>query len=203
MPAGTRLGRPAAGAEREPVPVSIYYMVGNHDWFYHLPSPKITPLRQKLVDRMGLANRADEPFPHDMTENDDLLQVMRRHRVTARPRRPLRPLQFRGRPLPEQPRRRGGHRPHQPLLGRGGIAVGRRSAGQHDPGAPRDRQHPADPHGPGLDRRPPGADLHARHASAGQADVGPVGRRIPGDRLRPPARDVEPRWTPWTSCGRR
>ena len=84
VPPAIRTGRPAMGAEGEPVPVYIYYMVGNHDWFYHLPSPKMAPLRQKIISQMGLANRADEPFPHDFTESDELVQVMRRHRVAAR-----------------------------------------------------------------------------------------------------------------------
>jgi hypothetical protein len=33
---------------------------------------------------MGLANRADQPFPHDPAESGPLLDVLRRHRVLAR-----------------------------------------------------------------------------------------------------------------------
>ena len=59
-------------------------MVGNHDWFYHLRGEAYDSLRQKLVEQMGLANRPDLPFPHDVTESDELLQTMRRHKVVAR-----------------------------------------------------------------------------------------------------------------------
>jgi len=57
--------------------VRIHYMVGNHDWFYHLPGEAYDALRQKLVEQIGLANRSDRPFPHDITESDELLQTMR------------------------------------------------------------------------------------------------------------------------------
>ena len=71
-------------------------MVGNHDWFYHLPGPNYDALRQAIVERMGLANRPDRPFPHDMTESDELLQVMRRHKVCARHGDIYDPLNFEG-----------------------------------------------------------------------------------------------------------
>jgi hypothetical protein len=59
-------------------------MVGNHDWFYHLPGSRFDPLRQKVAARMGLANPADQPFPHDIAESEELLGTMRRHKVSAR-----------------------------------------------------------------------------------------------------------------------
>ncbi len=77
-------GRPALDAPGQPVPVRIHYMVGNHDWFYHLPGPAYDAVRKKLVDRMGLVNRPDRPFPHDISESDPLLETMRRHKVVAR-----------------------------------------------------------------------------------------------------------------------
>jgi len=96
VPPAVRTGRPAPEAEGEPVPVRIHYMVGNHDWFYHLPSAKMALVRQKIVRQMGLANRADQPFPHDFTENEDLLQAMRRHRVAARHGDLFDPFNFEG-----------------------------------------------------------------------------------------------------------
>ncbi len=45
---------------------------------------------------MGLANRADRPFPHDITESDELLQTMRRHKVTARHGDIFDPLSYEG-----------------------------------------------------------------------------------------------------------
>ncbi len=84
IPPMLRAARPASDADDQPVLVRTHYMVGNHDWFYHLPGEAYDALRQKLVDQLGLANRSDRPFPHDITESDELLQTMRRHKVTAR-----------------------------------------------------------------------------------------------------------------------
>ena len=84
LPPALRAGKPSVDGQSQPVPVRIHYMVGNHDWFYHLPGPNYDALRQTLVEQLGLANRADRPFPHEMTESDELLQTMRRHKVTAR-----------------------------------------------------------------------------------------------------------------------
>ena len=84
IPPMLRAARPASGADDQPVSIRTHYMVGNHDWFYHLPGEAYDSLRQKLVEQMGLANRADRPFPHDITESDELLQSMRRHKVAAR-----------------------------------------------------------------------------------------------------------------------
>ena len=84
VPPMLRTARPATDADFQPVTVRIHYMVGEHDWFLHLPGEHYNAMRQKLVDQMGLAQRADQPFPHDIVENDELLQVMRRHKVVAR-----------------------------------------------------------------------------------------------------------------------
>jgi UDP-2,3-diacylglucosamine pyrophosphatase LpxH len=84
LPPATGRGVPAHEAEHVPVQVKIYYMVGNHDWFYHLPGPGYDAIRRGVVEHMGLAHPHDQPFPHDPIENDDLMAVMRRHRVLAR-----------------------------------------------------------------------------------------------------------------------
>ena len=47
------------------------------------------PAADARSSRWGCANRPDRPFPHDIAESDDLLQTMRRHKVTARARRCL------------------------------------------------------------------------------------------------------------------
>ena len=93
--AGLRAGQPADG-EHQPVPVRIHYMVGNHDWFFHLPGSQFDTLRQQVVRAMGLANRPDQPFPHDITESEGLLQAMRRHKVAARHGDLFDPLNFEG-----------------------------------------------------------------------------------------------------------
>ena len=78
------LGRPAFTREEQPVKVNIHYMVGNHDWFFRLPGPSYDLLRQSICRHMGLANRADQPFPHDPNESEVILESMRRHKVFAR-----------------------------------------------------------------------------------------------------------------------
>lgn len=88
-------GRPAADATLS-VPVRIFYMVGNHDWFFHLPGPAYDQIRQQIVRRMALANRPDQPFPHDMAEAEELLQSMRRHKLTARHGDLFDPFNFEG-----------------------------------------------------------------------------------------------------------
>ncbi len=91
-----RAGKAAGEAQAERVPARVHYMVGNHDWFFHLPGPSYSALRQTVVRQMGLANRPDAPFPHDITECEELLQVMRRHKVTARHGDLYDPLSFEG-----------------------------------------------------------------------------------------------------------
>lgn len=96
VPPMLRLARPAREADEQPVPVRIHYMVGNHDWFFHVGGAEYDALRETLVERLGLANRPDRPFPHDITESDELLQTMRRHKVTARHGNLYDPLSFEG-----------------------------------------------------------------------------------------------------------
>ncbi len=96
VPPALQTAKPAVDGQRQPVPVRIHYMVGNHDWFYHLPGPNYDALRRTLVEQMGLANRSDRPFPHEITESDELLQTMRRHKVIARHGDLFDPLNFEG-----------------------------------------------------------------------------------------------------------
>ena len=96
IPSPLRSGKINSDGQRQPVAVRLHYMVGNHDWFYHLPGVKYSGLRKKIVDRMGLANDADKPFPHDAAESDTLLSIMRRHKVTARHGDLFDPINFGG-----------------------------------------------------------------------------------------------------------
>jgi|GEM_PF-125688 len=87
LPPATNSGRLATAAvsnQWQPVPVRIHYMVGNHDWFYHLPGENYNALRRQLVTHMGLTTYPDAPFPHEAWESNELMQVMRRHKVFAR-----------------------------------------------------------------------------------------------------------------------
>jgi len=96
IPPATPQGRPAdvgwnLDAEgRVPVDVHTYYMVGNHDWFYHLPGPVYDRLRGDIAQAMGLDNSPDVPFPHDPVEFGQseafkrLAETYRQHGVFAR-----------------------------------------------------------------------------------------------------------------------
>lgn len=76
--------QPADEGPQRPVAVKIHYMVGNHDWFYHLPGAAYDPLRQNVVEAMGLANDFTAGFPHDPEESVELARVLRDHEVLAR-----------------------------------------------------------------------------------------------------------------------
>ena len=89
IPKATADDRPYQNARANPdrrrrVPVRIHYMVGNHDWFYHLPGPEYDDIRRTIVQTMGLANLPTEPFWHDPTESPALMALLAEHRVFAR-----------------------------------------------------------------------------------------------------------------------
>ncbi|TWU30251.1 hypothetical protein [Bythopirellula polymerisocia] len=88
-------GRPAAG-ESQQVPVRIHYMVGNHDWPFHLSGQNYNQLRRAIVAHLGLATYAEAPFPHEIWESNELVQVMRRHKVFARHGDVYDPFNFEG-----------------------------------------------------------------------------------------------------------
>jgi len=90
LPEATRDGRPAQthwepdSPGRVPVKVHIHCLVGNHDWFYHLPGPAYDRLRQTVIDAVGCDNPAGTPFPHDPYESEVIRQIYEEHRVFAR-----------------------------------------------------------------------------------------------------------------------
>jgi UDP-2,3-diacylglucosamine pyrophosphatase LpxH len=66
----------AASGERDPnelnktpLKVRFHYMVGNHDWYYHLKGPAFDQIRQEIIDTMGLSNQPT-PFPFDLRKLD-------------------------------------------------------------------------------------------------------------------------------------
>jgi hypothetical protein len=67
---------------REHVPprVNIHYMIGNHDWFYHLPGKNFDAIRQEMIDAMGLSNPVDN-FPWEISEHEPLQDVFARYKV--------------------------------------------------------------------------------------------------------------------------
>jgi len=79
-----RTSRNLDASGRIPVPVRIHYLVGNHDWFFHLRGPAYDTIRQSIVEALGLANDPHVPFPHDPAESSLLQQIYREHGVFAR-----------------------------------------------------------------------------------------------------------------------
>jgi len=69
---------------RVPIPVRIHYLVGNHDWFFHLQGPAHDQIRARIVDALGLQNSASIPFPHEPFESALIEQIYRDHKVFAR-----------------------------------------------------------------------------------------------------------------------
>ncbi|MDI1301613.1 MAG: hypothetical protein PSX71_06885 [bacterium] len=63
------------------IPVFFHYLVGNHDWFYHLPGTAWSALRAEIKAAMGLANNPAEIFPHELKENAAIAELCTRHRV--------------------------------------------------------------------------------------------------------------------------
>lgn len=84
LPPANIHGKPAIEAnERLPVPVNIYYMVGNHDWFYHLPGEAYQQARKLIIEGMGLQNPL-APIPYEAHEWDKLAELFEKYRVFAR-----------------------------------------------------------------------------------------------------------------------
>jgi UDP-2,3-diacylglucosamine pyrophosphatase LpxH len=75
-------GMDAQGREI-PVKVRLHYMVGNHDWYYHLPGADFNALRKEIVKAFGLTN-SSKPFPHLLEESPELSLLFDRHNVYAR-----------------------------------------------------------------------------------------------------------------------
>ncbi len=83
LPPATRRGRPAFNTKRQPVPVRLHYMVGNHDWYFHVPGAPWDSIRAEVVEALGLQNEPT-PFPHTLEETLSLRDVCREHRLYLR-----------------------------------------------------------------------------------------------------------------------
>lgn len=68
---------------RHSVKVNIHYMIGNHDWYYHLPGEEFERVRSDVIAAMGLSN-ATAPFPHKLEEAPALYEIFSRHKVYGR-----------------------------------------------------------------------------------------------------------------------
>lgn len=84
LPSASHSGEPVWNAPGHPVEVRLHYMVGNHDWPLHVPGGAYDAIRRQVIERMGLAQAGDGPFPHDPHESTELVETLRRHRTWAR-----------------------------------------------------------------------------------------------------------------------
>ena len=69
--------------ERVSVPAYIYYISGNHDWYYHIPGPAYDTIRQVVIKSLGLSNPA-APFPYEAGESVEIQDLFGRYQVYAR-----------------------------------------------------------------------------------------------------------------------
>jgi hypothetical protein len=84
LPPANARGEPDSDSkERVSVPARIHYMVGNHDWYYHIPGITYNAIRKNIVEAMGLCNSYD-PFPYDLDEAPALRAILASYQVYAR-----------------------------------------------------------------------------------------------------------------------
>ena len=84
LPPATSSGVPDMSAqEKIIIPVCIYYMVGNHDWQYHLPGSEFDKIRQEIIDAFGLCNPIDL-FPWEIEELEALYEIFNRYKAYGR-----------------------------------------------------------------------------------------------------------------------
>ena len=69
--------------ERIPLKVQTFYMVGNHDWYYHLKGAAYDEIRRTVIDAMGLSNPADN-FPFELDELPELRETLQGYGVFCR-----------------------------------------------------------------------------------------------------------------------
>ena len=70
--------------DRHRVRVRRHYMVGNHDWPFHLQGPDFDSIRRAVVQALGLTNPAEAPFPYAIAESSELTRLCALHNVFLR-----------------------------------------------------------------------------------------------------------------------
>ncbi len=83
LPPATAGGPDLDSKEPIPIHVRIHYMIGNHDWYYHLPGKSFDGIRKTIIDALGLCNDPDR-FPYDLDEHPVLRERLAAYRVFAR-----------------------------------------------------------------------------------------------------------------------
>lgn len=64
------------------IPVHLHYMVGNHDWYYHLPGKEFDSIRKEIIGAFGFDN-SPLPFPYELRESPELQRILSSYRVYA------------------------------------------------------------------------------------------------------------------------
>ncbi len=82
IPPADPAGKPDRDAVEQSVTVRLHYMVGNHDWYYHLPGPAFDRIREKIIAAFGLSNLPTR-FPHELSESGELALLLNRYGVYA------------------------------------------------------------------------------------------------------------------------
>ena len=84
IPPGTSRGKPDhESRERIPLKVRTHYMIGNHDWYYHLPGAAFDQIRRDMINAMGLSNLPTN-FPYELDEYPLLKDIFDRYKVFGR-----------------------------------------------------------------------------------------------------------------------
>jgi len=84
LPPANSRGEPDEDSkERIPIKVRIHYMVGNHDWYYHLPGSAFDEIRKTIIESIGLSNDLG-PFPYDLDEHPELGEILQSYQVFVR-----------------------------------------------------------------------------------------------------------------------
>jgi UDP-2,3-diacylglucosamine pyrophosphatase LpxH len=84
LPPAKANGQPDLEASEKIIPrINLHYMVGNHDWYYHLPGAAFDAIRQEIVTEMSLSNPVT-PFPYTLEEDSHLAEIMAQHGVYGR-----------------------------------------------------------------------------------------------------------------------
>ncbi len=84
IPPAASSGKPDYESKnRVVVPVRVYYTIGNHDWYYHLPDQRFDAIRGDIIDVLGLDNPT-HLFPYEMTEYDLLDELQTRYKILMR-----------------------------------------------------------------------------------------------------------------------
>jgi hypothetical protein len=82
-PANARAEPDMDSKERIPIKVRVHYMVGNHDWYYHLPGNEFDEIRKMIIQATGLSNNVG-PFPYELNEQPALEELLKSYGVFAR-----------------------------------------------------------------------------------------------------------------------